>query len=46
MMVLIEDPPNIEKILKHLYLRDPRLPGPDPPADGLGRPETSQIPLT
>ena len=45
MMMLIEDPPIIEKILKHLYLRDPRPPGPDPSADGLGWPENSQIPL-
>ena len=45
-MALIEDPPVIEKILRHLHLWDPRLPGPDPPNDDLGWPATSQIPIT
>ena len=46
LMALIEDPPVIEKILKHLHLWDPRPSGPDPPDDDLGWPETSQIPIT
>jgi hypothetical protein len=54
LMARIEDPPIIEKILKHLHLWDPRPPGPDPPTDdpgsspgqALGWPETSQIPIT
>lgn len=46
LMALIEDPPVIEKILKHLHLWDPRPPGPDPPDDDLGWPDNSQIPLT
>jgi hypothetical protein len=46
LMTLIEDPPIIEKILKHLRLWDPHPYGPDPPNDDLDWPETSQIPLT
>ena len=45
-MALIEDPPIIEKILKHLHLWDPRPPGHAPPADDLGWPGNSQLPLT
>lgn len=45
-MALIEDPPVIEKLLKHLHLWDPRPPGPAPPAVDLGWPRHSQIPLT
>jgi hypothetical protein len=46
MMALIEDPPVIEKILKHLHLWDPRPPGLDPPAGDLGWPDHRQIPIT
>ena len=45
-MALIEDPPVIEKILKHLHLWDYRPPSQVPPADDLGWPENSQIPIT
>jgi hypothetical protein len=46
LMALIEDPPVIERILQHLHLWDPRPPGPDPPAEDLGWPDNSQIPIT
>ena len=45
-MALIEDPPVIEKILKHLHRWDPLPPGHTPPADDRGWPENSQIPIT
>jgi hypothetical protein len=45
-MALIEDPPIIEKILRHLRLWDPRPPGPAPPSEDLDWPDNCQIPLT
>lgn len=45
-MTLIEDPPIIEKILKHLHLWEPRPPGPSPPAQETDWPVGSQLPLT
>jgi hypothetical protein len=46
LMALIEDPPVIEKSLKHLHLWDPRPPGQAPPTEDLGWPDHSQLPLT
>ncbi|MFQ5659445.1 MAG: hypothetical protein ACE5GZ_03405 [Gammaproteobacteria bacterium] len=54
-MALIEDPPVVERLWKHLRLRDPRPTGhaclhathrQAPPTEDLGWPENSQIPLT
>jgi hypothetical protein len=45
LMTLIEDPPVIERILRHLRLWDPRPPGPGPPAEDLGWPDNSHIPI-
>ena len=42
LMALIEDPPDIEKILKHLHLWNPCPPSQAPPMEDLGWP----IPLT
>jgi len=41
MMALIEDPPSIEKILKHLHLCDPH---PDPPRLGEAGRTTARSP--
>lgn len=41
LMALIEDPPIIEQILKHLQLWNPR-----PPSEDLDWPDNCQLPLT
>jgi hypothetical protein len=40
-MALLEDPPVIEKILKHLHLWDPRPPSQAPPTEDVDWPENS-----
>jgi hypothetical protein len=45
-MARIEDPPVIEKILRHLRLREPHPPGQTPPTEDRDWPDNSQIPLT